>query len=112
MPIYEYICTACGHQLEVIQKLSEAPLTTCPQCQAEKLRKQISAPAFRLSGSGWYETDFKSDKETRRNLAGVEADTSTDKKAEAKSDSPSDKSAAKSGQAQSDSAATPPAKAS
>jgi len=68
MPIYEYRCQACGHELEALQKLSEAPLTTCPACQEDSLRKLVSAAAFRLSGGGWYETDFK--KDNKRNLAG------------------------------------------
>jgi len=59
MPIYEYQCGACGHTLETLQKISEPPLTTCPACGAEALKKLISAAAFRLKGGGWYETDFK-----------------------------------------------------
>jgi putative FmdB family regulatory protein len=59
MPIYEYQCDACGHVLETLQKISEPPLTTCPACGAEALKKLISASAFRLKGGGWYETDFK-----------------------------------------------------
>ncbi len=59
MPIYEYECAACEHRLEAIQKMSEAPLTDCPSCGEPGLRKLISAVAFRLKGSGWYETDFK-----------------------------------------------------
>ena len=68
MPIYEYRCNQCGHELEAIQKLSEAPLTFCPACETEGLKKKISAAVFRLRGSGWYETDFKSDK--KKNVAG------------------------------------------
>ena len=68
MPIYEYQCAACGHQLETIQKFSDAPLTECPACNKAELKKQISAPAFRLNGSGWYETDFKTG--NKKNLAG------------------------------------------
>lgn len=60
MPIYEYICEACNETLDALQKMSDAPLTDCPQCGKSELRKKISAPGFRLSGSGWYETDFKS----------------------------------------------------
>lgn len=67
MPIYEYICTECNHNHEALQKLSDAPLVDCPACGASALKKKVSAPGFRLSGSGWYETDFKSDKQ--RNLA-------------------------------------------
>lgn len=59
MPIYEYVCDACGHEKDVIQKMSDAPLKVCPACDAESFRKRISAAGFRLSGTGWYETDFK-----------------------------------------------------
>ena len=59
MPIYEYACNDCGHKLEAIQKLSEAPLKDCPDCGQDALRKLVSAAGFRLKGSGWYETDFK-----------------------------------------------------
>ena len=62
MPIFEYICDNCGHEFETLQKVSEAPLKKCEACGAKKLRKKISAAGFRLSGSGWYETDFKSGK--------------------------------------------------
>ena len=60
MPIYEYRCSDCGHELEALQKMSEAALTDCPQCGNQSLKKKVSAVAFRLKGSGWYETDFKS----------------------------------------------------
>ncbi len=60
MPIYEYCCDACGHELEVMQKMSDAALTDCPECGKPALRKLISAAGFRLKGGGWYETDFKS----------------------------------------------------
>ena len=59
MPIYEYRCEACGHELEAIQKMSDAPLADCPECGDASLKKLISAAGFRLKGSGWYETDFK-----------------------------------------------------
>ena len=59
MPIYEYRCTACGHQKDHLQKMSDAPLTTCPACGAETYAKQISAAGFQLKGRGWYATDFK-----------------------------------------------------
>lgn len=68
MPIYEYQCQACGHELEVIQKFSDEPLRECSKCQKPELQKLISASAFRLGGSGWYETDFKT--AGKRNLAG------------------------------------------
>lgn len=67
MPIYEYECGACGHQLEIIQKMSDAPLTDCPECKKSELTKLVSAAGFRLSGSGWYETDFKSG--SKKNIA-------------------------------------------
>jgi len=67
MPIYEYRCQACGHELEALQKVSDASLKKCPACGKPKLRKLISAPSFRLKGGGWYETDFKSG--NKRNLA-------------------------------------------
>jgi len=59
MPIYEYRCEACGHYLETLQKISDPPLTDCHKCGQPTLKKLISASAFRLKGSGWYETDFK-----------------------------------------------------
>ena len=60
MPIYEYRCSSCGHELESLQKFSEAPLATCPSCHADTLVKLLSAAGFQLKGSGWYATDFKS----------------------------------------------------
>jgi putative FmdB family regulatory protein len=60
MPIYEYRCSACGHELEALQKLSDAPLVACPACAKDTLVKLISAAGFQLKGSGWYATDFKS----------------------------------------------------
>ena len=74
MPIYEYECSQCRYYLEVIQKISDAKLRKCPSCGKNALQKLISAPVFRLKGSGWYETDFKSDQEGKRNLAGAEKD--------------------------------------
>jgi putative FmdB family regulatory protein len=59
MPIYEYRCSACGKELEALQKLSDPPLTACPACHAETLVKLVSAAGFQLKGSGWYATDFK-----------------------------------------------------
>jgi putative FmdB family regulatory protein len=67
MPIYEYRCESCGYELEIIQKISELPLTECPECGAPRLKKLLSAAGFRLKGSGWYETDFKKGG-TQRNL--------------------------------------------
>jgi putative FmdB family regulatory protein len=68
MPIYEYQCQACEKTIEALQKISDAPLLKCPKCGADGLRKKVSAPAFRLKGSGWYETDFKTG--NKKNLAG------------------------------------------
>lgn len=79
MPIYEYRCESCGHTLDALQKVSDAPLADCPSCTESALKRLISAPAFRLKGSGWYETDFKSDKEKKRNLADSPAAGSGDK---------------------------------
>lgn len=60
MPLYEYVCKACGNEHEALQKLSADPLKDCPQCKQPELKKRISAAGFRLKGNGWYETDFKS----------------------------------------------------
>jgi putative FmdB family regulatory protein len=70
MPIYEYQCVKCHHHLEALQKMTDKPLRECPECGKHSLKRLVSAPMFRLAGSGWYETDFKSDKENKRNLAG------------------------------------------
>lgn len=59
MPIYAYKCGTCGHAKDVLQKISDAPLTTCPACGAEAFSKQVTAAGFQLKGSGWYATDFK-----------------------------------------------------
>ena len=59
MPIYEYRCADCGFEKEVIQKMSDAPLTTCPECGKETFGKMLVAAGFQLKGSGWYQTDFK-----------------------------------------------------
>lgn len=68
MPIYAYQCGSCGHELEALQKMSDAPLTNCPACNGASLAKKVTAAAFRLSGGGWYETDFKSG-DDKKNLA-------------------------------------------
>ena len=90
MPIYEYSCQECGHSLEAIQKLADAPLTDCPACDKPALKKQVSAPSFRLSGGGWYETDFKTG--DKKNIAGERSDGAVNSSAdsggaEAKADS-------------------------
>ena len=88
MPFYEYECQACKFYSEVMQKITDPPLTKCPSCGKKKLKKLVSAPVFRLKGGGWYETDFKGDKENKRNLVGSDRD---EPKAEAKTEGKSDK---------------------
>lgn len=92
MPIYEYLCSTCNHEFDALQKVSDEPLSDCPECGDSALKKKLSAPGFRLSGSGWYETDFKSDKDKQKNLAksdssdksGGDKGKSSDNKADAK----------------------------
>ena len=117
MPFYEYQCRACGHELEALQKVSDPVLKKCPSCGKNQLTKLVSAPVFRLKGGGWYETDFKTDKDNKRNLvetekaepkpeskadakpeakADTKADTKPDAKPEAKPAKPEPKSASKS----------------
>ncbi|MFL0796919.1 MAG: zinc ribbon domain-containing protein [Cellvibrionaceae bacterium] len=67
MPIYEYQCESCDHQMEALQKMSDSPLTDCPECGKASLKKLISAAGFRLKGSGWYESDFKTG--NKKNMA-------------------------------------------
>jgi len=74
MPIYEYQCQSCGHVLEKLQKISDAKLVDCPECEKPELKKSVTAGAFRLSGSGWYETDFKTG--NKKNLAGGSSNSS------------------------------------
>jgi len=74
MPIYAFACDACGHAFERLQKLSDADPTDCPSCDASAIRRQLTAPQFRLAGGGWYETDFKKDGDKKRNLAGGDGD--------------------------------------
>ena len=85
MPIYEYRCAECGHELEKLQKISDAPLLDCPACGKPALQKLVSAAGFRLKGSGWYETDFKKDR--KKNIA--KEDSAKSDKPAAKSDKPS-----------------------
>jgi len=69
MPIYAFECTACGHRFDKLQKLSDPDPQACPSCAAASVKRQLTAPAFRLAGGGWYETDFKKDGDKKRNLA-------------------------------------------
>ena len=91
MPIYEYACSNCGHQLEAFQKLSDPPLEDCPECEQGALKKLVSAASFRLKGTGWYETDFKN--------KGKPASKEKEKKEEPKKEAPApkDKTDTKSG---------------
>lgn len=93
MPFYEYECQSCKFYIELMQKISDPPLVKCPSCGKRTMQKLVSAPVFRLKGSGWYETDFKSDKEGKRNLA-VEREESKPAADESKSESESKKSPA------------------
>jgi putative FmdB family regulatory protein len=113
MPFYEYECQACKYYTEVMQKISDAPLSKCPSCGKRALKKLVSAPVFRLKGAGWYETDFKSDKESKRNLLGSEKDEpkaesktegKTEGKAEGKAEGKEAKPAVKDGKDGKDSA--------
>lgn len=98
MPIYAFECASCGHSFDRLQRLSDADPTHCPECAAEGIFRQLTAPQFRLSGSGWYEADFKGEGDKKRNLAGEggapkpesTGETVTAVKADAKSDAKSD----------------------
>jgi putative FmdB family regulatory protein len=70
MPIYAFECTACGTRFDRLQKLSDPDPDKCPNCGEPRIKRRLTAPAFRLSGSGWYETDFKKDGDNKRNLTG------------------------------------------
>lgn len=84
MPIYEYVCKSCDHTLDALQKISDDPLRDCPACGKPELRRMLSAPRFRLKGAGWYETDFKKDKQ--RNVLKSDSESEKGTKTEAKSD--------------------------
>ena len=92
MPIYGYACKNCDHQFDALQKIADDLLVDCPACDEPLLKRQLSAPRFRLKGKGWYETDFK--KDNQRNLAGdtdpAKADKKTDEKADKKADKKSE----------------------
>jgi len=96
MPFYEYQCAACGHHHEELQKVSDRPLRKCPACGRPALKRLVSAPVFRLKGGGWYETDFKSDQEGKRNIAGEKEPAAADgapadKPKEEKAEKPAEK---------------------
>ena len=91
MPIYEYQCTECGHQTEVLQKISDDPMKICPECGQPTMKKLVSAAAFRLKGGGWYETDFKSGQKKNVHDSGEASkpdSKSTDKAASKTGDKP------------------------
>jgi len=91
MPIYEYQCTQCGFQTEVLQKISDDPLSNCAECGQPAMKKMVTAAAFRLKGGGWYETDFKSG--DKKNVANSDNKSSGDKKkSEKKSENKVEKS--------------------
>jgi len=95
MPFYEYECKACGAQTEVLQKITDKPLRKCAECGKNTLIKLVSAPIFRLKGGGWYETDFKTEQDNKRNLAGADgkedkAESKGESSADAKADSKAD----------------------
>jgi len=89
MPFYEYQCSACGHHHEELQKISDRPLRKCPACGRSTLKRLVSAPVFRLKGGGWYETDFKGDKDSQRNLSG-EKEAATERSEEKPAEKPKD----------------------
>jgi putative FmdB family regulatory protein len=82
MPFYEYQCQACGKQLESLQKISDPPLVDCPACGKPALEKKISAAGFRLTGGGWYVTDFKDKGKAKDKASAPEGSASTDTKAD------------------------------
>lgn len=90
MPFYEYQCSKCGHEEEVLQKISDKPLKKCPACGKSAMQKKVSAAAFRLKGGGWYETDFKSGPRKNLDEKNVAGDNKPEKKA-AETKKPADK---------------------
>ncbi|CAM3363645.1 hypothetical protein BOSP111201_01185 [Bordetella sputigena] len=117
MPIYAYKCSSCGHAKDVLQKISDAPLTVCPECGASTFSKQVTAAGFQLKGSGWYVTDFRNNGGSGSNAAasGGKTEAKSDGKAETKADGGAAKSgdsAPASSAAPAATPATPPAAAS
>jgi putative FmdB family regulatory protein len=115
MPFYEYQCAACKAHHEELQKITDGPLRKCPSCGKSALRRLVSAPVFRLKGGGWYETDFKAEKEGQRNIAGdkepapAESTTATSADAKPKDEKPGAKPAADATPVQSAASAKTPA---
>jgi putative FmdB family regulatory protein len=102
MPIYGFECGSCGHRFDRLQRLADADPTVCPECGAEQIRRQLTAPQFRLAGGGWYETDFKKDGDKKRNLseksdapaASADGGGKSEAKSDAKPDAPKSESKA------------------
>ncbi|HTH79331.1 MAG TPA: FmdB family zinc ribbon protein [Ramlibacter sp.] len=90
MPIYAYKCASCGFAKDVLQKISDAPLTDCPQCGAQAFNKQITAAGFQLKGSGWYATDFRGGAKTSSETDTAKSESKSDTKSDSKSDSKSE----------------------
>jgi putative FmdB family regulatory protein len=116
MPIYEYRCSSCGHKLESLQKLADAPLVTCPSCGKQTLTKLLSAAGFQLKGSGWYATDFKgsgskpTDKAADTPSGSKDGDTkSADNKVETKTEAKTEAKSETKGETKSDSTPSAPA---
>ena len=93
MPIYEFECAACEAVFERLQKLSDSDPVECPECGQPRVKRRLTAPAFRLAGSGWYETDFKKDGDKKRNLVGKDEAPKAETKADSKPDSKADSKA-------------------
>src|SRR5690349_21653063 len=90
MPIYAYKCSACGHQEDHLQKVSERPMSKCPACGKKKYEKQLTAPGFQLKGSGWYATDFKGSTKPAEAKSEAKPETKAESKAETKSETKTD----------------------
>jgi len=90
MPIYEYRCSACGHQEDHLQRVTEAPLTKCPACGKKKFEKQLTSAGFHLKGSGWYATDFKGGKKPDVAKPEAKAESKTETKTESKTETKSE----------------------
>ena len=102
MPLYEYQCDACGTRFELIRRFSDPPLTTCPNCGEEKVRKLVSSPAFQFKGSGWYVTDYAKKSGEGGSTPGAKTSTESktdDAKAESKSETATDSKADNKGSA-------------
>ncbi|RJU10399.1 transcriptional regulator [Xanthomonas campestris] len=93
MPIYAFQCTACDHQFDRLLKMSDPVPESCPACSANAIKRQVTAPSFRLSGSGWYETDFKSAGEKKKNLTESSSSGGDTKPAAASESKPASKPA-------------------